>query len=34
MPPVTGESIKNVRVFVVPVIEDELLRRTLQSGKI
>ena len=32
--PVTGVDIKNVREFGVPLIEDELLRRTLQSGKI
>lgn len=32
--PVTGNDIKNVREFGTPLIEDELLRRTLQSGKI
>ena len=32
--PVTGVDIKNVREFGKPLIEDELLRRTLQSGKI
>jgi len=32
--PVTGVDIKNVREFGTPLIEDELLRRTLQSGKI
>jgi len=32
--PVSGVDIKNVREFGKPLIEDELLRRTLQSGKI
>jgi len=32
--PVTGETIENVKKFGEPLIEDELLRRTLQSGKI
>lgn len=32
--PVTGTDIKNVREFGTPLIEDPLLRRTLQSGKI
>ena len=32
--PVSGVDIKNVREFGTPLIEDELLRRTLQSGKI
>jgi len=32
--PVTGETIENVKKFGKPLIEDELLRRTLQSGKI
>ena len=32
--PVSGNDIKNVREFGTPLIEDELLRRTLQSGKI
>ena len=32
--PVSGKDIKNVREFGRPLIEDELLRRTLQSGKI
>jgi len=32
--PVTGETIENVKKFGKFLIEDELLRRTLQSGKI
>ena len=32
--PVTGETIENVKKFGESLIEDELLRRTLQSGKI
>ncbi len=32
--PVSGIDIKNVREFGTPLIEDPLLRRTLQSGKI